>query len=122
MEKETDQHQQQQSTEVPGGQAVYVSQTGALGFTQAHSGLIPPGASYIGFFDAKGANFGEFTYYGKGFLACPAKGGKGPYQVFAKVAGMTDAVVPNGKVAQCIKFSAVAPFYDVSGPAAWQYE
>ncbi|KAE8445070.1 hypothetical protein EG329_013785 [Mollisiaceae sp. DMI_Dod_QoI] len=35
--------------EVPGGQQIYVQTNGALGFTQAHSASIPPGA-YIGGF------------------------------------------------------------------------
>jgi len=35
--------------EVPGGQQVYVTAEGALGFTQAHSANVPSGA-YIGDF------------------------------------------------------------------------
>jgi len=34
--------------EVPGGQQVYISSDGELGFTQAHSAYVPPGAYYGG--------------------------------------------------------------------------
>jgi hypothetical protein len=36
---------------VPGGQQIYVATNGALGFTEAHSSLVPPGAYIGGFFN-----------------------------------------------------------------------
>jgi hypothetical protein len=37
--------------EVPGGQQIFVNLNGALGFTQAHSAYVPPGAYIGGFFN-----------------------------------------------------------------------
>ncbi|KAL8685469.1 MAG: hypothetical protein Q9218_007740 [Villophora microphyllina] len=112
--------------EVPGGQRIYVSSTGALGFTQAHSGLIPDGAALQTFNATMGPEngpLGHFTFEGlgaTGFIACPVSKGKGPYQVFADVKGLKDGDVPSKCKEDCLGFDALtAPFGQEA--SAWQY-
>ena len=110
--------------EVPGGQIVYVTATGRLGFTQAHSSAVPTGAATYPFNLTPEPQFGHFSFTGlgaTGFLACPTKAGTAPWQIFANVKGLNDADVPGGAVNKCLGFSALAPNYTASGPAAWQY-
>lgn len=110
-------------TAVPGGQQVYVQATGELGFTQAHSALVPAGAYRVGFSaTAPGANgLGDFGFSiaGKaaGWLACPATKGAFPYQIFADVPGLK---VPSGNVDDCYGFDALTSNF-AGGAAAWQY-
>ncbi|MCJ1412925.1 hypothetical protein MMC19_007025 [Ptychographa xylographoides] len=110
------------AVEVPGGQEIYVTATGALGYTVPHSGLIPPGAVTAGFTYTAGPSFGDFGFTGlgaTGFLACPSPNATAPYQVFAAIAGLSNADVPGGSVAACIGFDALT---SVSGIGAWEYE
>lgn len=104
---------------VPGGQAMYVEPSGAVGFTQAHSAQIPPGSAIGGFGYTPGDDHGKYTFSGfgaDGFMACPHPD-KDFYQVFAN---MKNATVPSGNVDECLGFVAMAYTYD--GPtAAWQY-
>ena len=109
-------------SEVPGGQDVYVNSTGALSFTFAHEeGNFPPGSATKGFSTKNGV----FTFTGlgsTGWIACPIfKDGTGPYQVFAKVKGISNADVPNGKLASCIGFKAKATASD-DDALVWQYD
>lgn len=104
---------------VPGGQQVYVDPaTGALGYTMAHSALLPVGALTSGFeYDATGnsASIGTFAFSGAGatgFVACPVEGdnGVGEYQVFANV----DGKVLTGCIGMDVLTSA-------TNNTAWQY-
>ncbi|QIW99797.1 hypothetical protein AMS68_005315 [Peltaster fructicola] len=79
---------------VPGGQAVYVdSQTGAVGYTIAHSAAIPQGAYQAGWNVtqnvAAGGILGRLDFEG-GLIACPVDGTY-PYQVFGQVEGVSFA-------------------------------
>jgi len=107
--------------EVPGGQQVYVSPQGALGFTQAHSANIPPGSSLGPFDYTPGLPFGQYTFTGwgaNGFMACPdSKDDPNTWQVFANI---QNATVPTGDIDDCLPFLAkTRVFY--GGPNAWQY-
>ncbi|OCT54605.1 hypothetical protein CLCR_03078 [Cladophialophora carrionii] len=108
---------------VPGGQQIYVTPRGELGYTQAHSVSMPPGAvscpftytkapgAYIGrLLMSIGAPFGI-----TGFMACPTRS-RGIYQVFGN---LKNATVPLGNVSQCIGFDPLAA--DAPGLGAWQY-
>lgn len=73
---------------------------------------------------------GVFSFTGldsTGFLACPAKNGTTPWQVFADVEGIKDRDVPGGNVSACLEFVAFAASGDELGtadtgaPAAWEY-
>lgn len=117
-----------QDDTVPGGQRVYVTPTGELGFTQAHSASIPPGSVQDGFtlsstpVNGQLASLGFSELGATGFLACPAgPDGTAPFQVFADVSALKDADVPGGRVSACIGFDALAVEYTGSGSAAWQY-
>ena len=117
-----------QNTEVPGGQILYVKSTGAVGFTQAHSGAIPPGSTTAGFTytpAAPGSQFGQWSFSGlgaNGFMACPPTAAEGRYQVFAN---LRNATVPTGNVGDCLGFdpaAIAAPATNgTAAPAAWQY-
>ena len=101
--------------EVPGGQLVYVETNGALGFTQAHSAFIPPGAVISSFTVTPGASFGTLGFSGlgaNGFLACPSANGSAPYQILANVAG--------GNFVNCLGFDALTTSF-AGGFGAWQY-
>lgn len=87
---------------VPGGQQVYVAPDGALSYTGAHSGYIPPGSIVDGFSREQPAAGQQFGYlnFDTGFVACPAGDGQG-YQVFGQVDG--------GKFgSDCLGFNALA--------------
>lgn len=117
-----------QDVSVPGGQRVYVTPTGELGFTQAHSASIPPGSAQDGFtlsstpVNGQLASLGFSKLGATGFLACPAgPNGTAPYKVFTDVSALTDADVPDGNVSACIGFDALVGEYTENGSAAWQY-
>jgi hypothetical protein len=110
---------------VPGGQTLYVSPSLAIGFTQAHSASIPPGAQVGGFSYvapvAGGNGLGDFGYSGfgaVGFMACPTADGR--WQVFA---GGQNATAPMGDVSKCLGFDALTSDYvnPAEGAAAWEY-
>ena len=112
-----------QNVIVPGGQSVYVTPSGALGFTPAHSAAAPNGSSFISFNAAvPDTPFrpGRLAYNGtEGFLACPTD--EGPYQVFVNIPGISSDDVP-GCLDECIGFVA-ATFRGLnSTSAAWQYQ
>ena len=130
-------NQSPQYTEVPGGQAVYVLPSGALTFTLAHAEGQPSSnnGTTTGFSFAPGSGtddaLGVFSFTGLGspgfFLACPAKNGTTPWQVFADVAGIRDRDVPGGNVSACLGFVALAASGDElgrgngGGRGAWEY-
>jgi hypothetical protein len=106
---------------VPGGQTLYVEPSGALGFTQAHSAEIPPGAVVGGFsaFQNGAFLFSGASANGGGWLACPAtaeqQGAGQMYQIFAQLPQVT---FPSG----CLEIEILTVDYQGQGPAAWQYE
>ena len=109
--------------------------TGALTFTLAHAESQPleNNGTTSGFAFVPGTSdaLGSFTFTGlgsSGFLACPAKNGTTPWQVFADVAGIKGIDVPGGNVSACLGFVALAASGEALGtentgmPGAWQYE
>jgi len=101
---------------VPGGQQVYVTADGQLGYTIAHSARIPGGASVTGFKyvpeNESGAP-GELIWNSYSFVACP-NGDAGVYQIYAgnaSIASSTDST--------CI--GIVAATVNNTAGAAWQY-
>src|SRR5436190_22726759 len=110
-----------QLVEVPGGQQMYVSPAGEVGYTQAHSTYIPVGSTVTGFTltPGPGPDHARYRFNGfgaKGFMACPSAD-RSFYQVFAAI---ENAAVPTGNVDDCVKFDAIASEY--TGPIpAWQY-
>jgi hypothetical protein len=97
--------------EVPGGQQVYVSENGALKFTEAHRAAIGEGSSQTGFAVQKKGKFDYLTYNGSGFLACPTDDNN--YLVY-----VNGASAPGG-TADCLGFDFLIG--DDSAPAAWEY-
>ncbi|KAK7902893.1 hypothetical protein LTR67_002539 [Exophiala xenobiotica] len=105
---------------VPGGQQVFVTPHGELGYTQAHSSFRPVGSILCPFVYMKrqDAPFGMLStqaFGATGFMACPAEGNT--WQVFAN---LRNATVPGGDVTQCLGFGAIA-IDSAQNYAAWQY-
>jgi len=115
------------SIEVPGGQELYVTPQGQLGYTQAHSAYYPPGSvldplTYTPVSDAAfEAYVGTTAFNATGFMACPTANqtSTASWQVYA---AMANATVPSGNINDCLGFDAVALSYDGPLPAAWQYD
>lgn len=97
--------------EVPGGQQVYVSDIGALRFTQPHNAAIGEGSSQTGFAVSKKGKFDYLTYNGASFLACPTDANN--YLVYV------DGASDTGSTADCLGFDFLIG--DDSAPAAWEY-
>ncbi|KGO73251.1 hypothetical protein PITC_002820 [Penicillium italicum] len=130
--------------EVPGGQAIYVDNKGALRFTSPHSAYEPAGSSNGPFEYIPGTSFGHWNFKGlgaSGFMACPTTNGtitngtsnygttnyrrsrRGAaavpqWQVYA---ALKNATVPLGKVEDCLEFDALAVSVNTTTPAAWEY-
>ncbi|KIH87704.1 hypothetical protein SPBR_08947 [Sporothrix brasiliensis 5110] len=71
---------------VPGGQAVYLDPSGAVGYTQAHSAQMPGGSITGGLVPYSGGGFVNLNSGGYGWAACPptaAGGGGTGYTLFA---------------------------------------
>jgi len=105
---------------VPGGQQLYITPQGEIGYTEAHSALIPAGSLSCPFtyFKAPGATFGYLGSQGfgaTGLMACPTNGHL--WQVFAN---MRNATVPLGNVSQCLGFDALALDFS-ENYGAWEY-
>ncbi|KAI9876764.1 MAG: hypothetical protein M1830_005751 [Pleopsidium flavum] len=106
--------------EVPGGQQIYISPTGALSYTPPHSHLIPAGSA-LGTFthttnNNPNSNLGHLTFTGlgaTGFVACPHHNGTAPWQVFADVQG--------GDWGRCTGFDALSSEF-TGGLGAWEYD
>ena len=64
---------------MPGGQQIYVAPNGAVGYTQAHSGLAPPGSVFDGF----SLNNGELLFQGASFFALPPADNSSNPQLYA---------------------------------------
>jgi len=102
------------SVNVPGGQRLYVAPTGELGYTQAHSGYIPPGSLLGPFEYDQGFPYGRWSFSGRPFLACPKDD---EWQVYADI---PNAIVPTRNINDCQPFDAATEIY-FTPPAAWQY-
>lgn len=59
---------------VPGGQVVYLAESGAVGYTQAHSASIPDGAVQGGLVAYSGGGFMNINAGSYGWVACPPTG------------------------------------------------
>ncbi|OQE93174.1 hypothetical protein PENNAL_c0006G11911 [Penicillium nalgiovense] len=119
---------------VPGGQAIYVDNKGALRFTSPHSAYEPAGSSDGPFVYTPGNSFGHWSFKGQGasgFMACPTTNGTSGYrrslrdaaaapkwQVYA---ALKNATVPSGKVDDCLGFEALAVAVNTTSPVAWEY-
>lgn len=97
---------------VPGGQQVFVDPTcGSVGYTQAHSTLMPNGSIVDGWTYSSVAAYSMLSF-GSGLLACNSTPG-GPYGVY----GVLTDVTPPG---DCLGFDALCS--NETSPDAWQYE
>lgn len=112
-----------QDATVPGGQVVYVEPSGALGFGQAHSAIIPDGSLLSNFTVVAGDSLGLFRFNDRGWLACPTgrNGTALPYKIFAYLTAVPDADVPASQGTNCTGLDILALNYTASSPAAWQY-
>ncbi|KIW26623.1 uncharacterized protein PV07_06442 [Cladophialophora immunda] len=104
---------------VPGGQYLYVTPSGEVGYTQAHSSLMPEGSLQCPFTYSKapGATIGRLdlrAFGASGLIACPTYGGA--WQVFANLKNIT---APRGNTSQCLGFDPLA--LDTPDIGAWQY-
>jgi hypothetical protein len=102
---------------VPGGQSVYVTTDGQLGYTIAHSASFPDGSLRTPFIytpEATPGTVGNLKFNAGEFEACPdAAAGVDVYQVYASaVAGFVRT--------DCIGINIVTATY--TGAPAWQYE
>lgn len=102
-------------TAVPGGQQVYVAPDGQLGYTQAHSGSMPPGSvttpfQYIP--ESEPNRVGSLTFNGGFWVACQAPEGNGVYQIYAQAASSFSRT-------DCTSISFSTSSYQ--GNSAWQY-
>ncbi|KAI1617969.1 hypothetical protein EDD36DRAFT_18135 [Exophiala viscosa] len=102
---------------VPGGQSIYMTPTGEIAYTQAHSTFMPAGSVTCPFTYIKAAQapFGLLSTLSGGFMACPTDGNT--WQVFAS---LQNATVPQGNVSQCLGFDALA-IDSTETYAAWEY-
>ncbi|EXJ75526.1 uncharacterized protein A1O5_00032 [Cladophialophora psammophila CBS 110553] len=104
---------------VPGGQHLYVTPNGEVGYTQAHSTFMPEGSVQCPFTYSKapGATIGRLglrAFGASGLIACPTYGG--PWQVFANLKNMT---APRGNASQCLGFDPLA--LNTADIGVWQY-
>jgi hypothetical protein len=102
-------------TSVPGGQQVYIdAETGAVGYTIAHSAATPEGSILTGWNLTDSTNGQPFGYLANefgGFIACPA-GNSSSWQVFVAL----ECVEFDD---DCLGFNAIAS--NGTQAAAWQY-
>lgn len=102
---------------VPGGQEVYVTADGQLGYTAAHANGVPVGAVATPFLytpEAAAGEVGSLEFNAAGFEACPdAEAGEDVYQVYA--AGVEGFVRTD-----CISIGVVTATY--TGSPAWEYD
>ena len=98
-----------QTVEVPGGQQIYVAPNGAVGYTQAHSGVAPPGSQFEGF----AVENGELSFATSGFYACVSADNSTYPQLYAS------ALMSNYDNCYSIKLATATG--NEPGFAAWQY-
>ena len=108
---------------MPGGQQIWATRDGTIGYTQAHSIFQPVGSAPCPFTyeKADGEEFGHLStnvFGATGLMACPDT--DGGWQVFA---ALHNATVPNGNVSSCFGFDGLTLDYSssTSNFSAWQY-
>jgi len=100
---------------VPGGQQVYITKTGRVGYTQPHSASMPAGSTTTGwiyrpkYFDF-GSSKADQLSHRKGLVACEYQN-SGTYQLYVQVPGFSKK--------GCLGFDFVAQ--NVTKPTAWEY-
>ncbi|CAK7219017.1 hypothetical protein SBRCBS47491_003703 [Sporothrix bragantina] len=102
---------------VPGGQAVYLDASGAVGYTQAHSASMPDGATQGGLVAYANGGFVNLNSGGYGWVACPptsSAGGSG-YTLFAV------SESNKGTVASCTPITLKVTAQPEGTVGAWQY-
>ncbi|RKF64161.1 putative secreted protein [Erysiphe neolycopersici] len=102
-------------TNVAGGQAVFVTNEGELGYTRAHSGSSPSGSVNNPFQYTPGTDqgaTGTLTFNSNTFVACPVPDQAGVYQIYA-------AAAPNFSKPDCIGVGVATSTY--TGTPAYQY-
>ncbi len=105
---------------MPGGQQLFVTPHGEIGYTQAHSAYIPSGSVLCPFTYYKELNapvgvLSTQAFGARGFMACPTGGDT--WQVFAN---LNNATVPQRNVSECLGFDALA-IDSTQNYAAWEY-
>jgi len=106
--------------EVPGGQQYYLDAYWNVGYTQAHSAYVPPGATIGGFAAYQNGGFVNINTGALGWVACPSTasgggGNDGRWNLVAK--NSSNAANLNGCTAINLKVNPVpAGTY-----GAWQY-
>jgi len=114
------------NVEVPGGQLVYVTPTGIIKYTQAHSAALdPPDSTTTGWHLQAPVTrgFGQLTWSngngGSGFVACPSTDYPGSWSI--------QTVIPGVDLSGCESVDLLVPMltetgdFGVRGPGAWQY-
>ncbi|CAK7242631.1 MAG: hypothetical protein STHCBS139747_004127 [Sporothrix thermara] len=102
---------------VPGGQAVFLDPSGAVGFTQAHSASMPTGSTQGGLAAYSGGGFVNLNSGGYGWAACPSTsqaGGSG-YTLFAVSADN------KATLAYCTPINLKVNVQPSGTVGAWQY-
>ena len=110
------------STNVPGGQALYVDAKGTVGYTQAHSAAMPPNATLPGFAAyADGGGLVNIASGGYGWAACPptaAGGGGGANAAYTLIALTADN---KKQYSYCIPVNLKIKPVAKGTVGAWQY-
>ena len=99
--------------EVPGGQQVYITPCGEVGYTIPHSAQVPEGAIVDGWTFSGSENGLSYVSWKNGLVACPTEEANGIYQVFAAVEGKEFGD-------ECLGFDAVETD-GTQQPTAWEY-
>lgn len=99
-----------QNVEVPGGQQIYIAPNGAVSFTQAHSGYVPPDSLFDGFSVDQD---GKLFFAGFGFYSCPPADQTSDYQLYA--------AAHNPSTDECVVVQLFTSTNIGAGFGAWQY-
>jgi hypothetical protein len=101
---------------VPGGQLYYLDPSWYVGYTQAHSALIPGGSVVGGFAAFEGRGFVNINEGALGWVACyptASGGGGGKWTLYSR--NTTNPDIREGCFAVNLAIAAA------DSPAAWQY-
>ncbi|CAK7274962.1 hypothetical protein SEPCBS57363_006433 [Sporothrix epigloea] len=100
----------------PGGQSVYIDSTGSVGYTQAHSAMVPANATTSGLVVYDKGGLVNLNSGGYGWAACPSKvDGKVEYTIFAA------SKVNNATLANCTAVNLKVKTEPKGTVGAWQY-
>lgn len=95
---------------VPGGQRFFLTRDWTVGYTQAHSALMPNGSTTAGFRAYEGGGFFNLLDGARGWAAC----GRGAQRVLHVRNGTND-----GELAGCVGLNLRVERFE--GVGAWQY-